>query len=536
MLCLVATSAAKLNRPRLVVGIVVDQMREDFLFRYFDQYGPDGFKRILKDGFTCRNVHYNYVPTITAVGHASLWSGTTPRYHGIVGNAWYDRSLQKVVYCVEDTTVQIVGNNNVGTTMGISTRNLLPTNLADELKLATNMKGKVISLSLKDRAAALSSGHMADGVYWLDLISGNFVTSTFFAKALPPWLTAFNARQLPLHYLDQTWNLLLPKEQYPYSLDDDNPYEEIPRGKDRPVFPYSLKDLSPLNPPKFEVVNRSPWGNTLVADLAIEALHQEKLGLDEHPDLLQISFSSTDAVGHFFGPFSLEINDTYLRLDRELGRLMKALDQQVGKGNYVLFLTADHGVGDNPTFLSDHQVPTGDLKILELGKQLKGYLNKVLGQGHWVDTIRNEMVYLDRPYISRQNRRLSDVQDLVAEFLMEQKGVFQTLTATRMEESDFSNPWAKKMQNGQNAKRCGDVRFVLDAGWCADMYMAATHSAPQNPDSHVPLLFYGNKIPKGVSYVDHAITDLAPTVSMMLDIKRPSACIGTAIPEVLKKY
>jgi hypothetical protein len=377
---------------------------------------------------------------------------------------------------------------------------------------------------------------MADGVYWLDLISGNFVTSSFFAKSLPSWLNAFNKRQLPLRYLDQDWELLLPRDQYPYSLDDDNPYEEIPAGKLRPVFPYKLKELSPLNPPKFEVINRSPWGNTILTDLAIEALQQEKLGLDEHPDLLQISFSSTDAIGHLFGPFSLEINDTYLRLDRELGRLMKALDKQVGKGNYVLFLTADHGVGDNPTFLKDHRVPSGDLKILELKNQLKDFLTTELGKGHWIDTIRNEMVYLDRPFIARQKLKLSEVQDLVARFLSEKEGVFQVLTATKMEESDFSNPYFIKMQNGQNAKRCGDVRFVLDAGWCADMYMAATHSAPQNPDSHVPLLFYGKDIPKGVSYNEHAITDLAPTVSMILDIKRPSACIGTAISEMLNKH
>lgn len=536
LLIVPALSAQKLSRPKLFVGIVVDQMREDFLFRYFDQYGNGGFKRFFKEGFVCRNVHYNYVPTITAVGHASLWSGTTPKFHGIVGNSWYDRTLKKVVYCVEDSTVKIVGNTDTGTTMGVSTRNLLPTNLPDELKIATNQKGKVISVSLKDRAAALSSGHMADGVYWLDLITGNFVSSTFFTKQLPDWLQAFNQKKLPWKYIDQKWNLLLPKEHYPFSMEDDNPYEEIMPGNTRPVFPYDMKAMSAFSKPYFEVLNRSPWGNTILTDLAIEALKQENLGKDKIPDMLQISFSSTDAVGHTFGPYSLEINDTYLRLDQDLARLFRELDKQVGKGNYAVFLTADHGVGDIPRYLKDHKVPSGDLKIQMLADSLKTYLAKEMGEGAWVEAIRNEMIYLNRSLIKDRKLNLPDVQNLVARYLKDVDGIFQVYTATQLDEQEYTLNLSVKVQNGYNYKRCGDVKFILDAGWYADLYTAATHSAPQNPDSHVPVLFYGAGIKKGESFNHHSITDVAPTVSMMLDIKVPSACTGSAISEMLNNY
>lgn len=529
-------SAQSLKRPKLMVGIVVDQMREDFLFRYYDQYGSGGFKRLMNGGFVCRNVHYNYVPTITAVGHASIWSGTTPKFHGIVGNTWYDRSLKRVVYCVEDSSVKIVGNKDSGSTIGVSTKTLLPTNLSDELKIATNLKGKVLSISLKDRAAALSSGHMADGVYWLDLISGNFVTSSFFSNQLPDWLQAFNKKKLSTKYADLEWDLLLPKDQYPYSLEDDSPYEEVMPGKTRPVFPYDLKAMTALSNPHFEALNRSPWGNTLLADLAIEALKQEHLGEDQIPDLLQISFSSTDAIGHTYGPFSMEINDTYLRLDRELARLFLALDKQVGKGNYTVFLTADHGVGDIPAFLKDRKIPSGDLKIKALTEGLAATLNMELGEGPWIEAVRNEMIYLNHSLIQSKKLVLSDVQSLVARYLRDMDGIFQVFTATQLDEQEYTQHFSVKVQNGFNYKRCGDVKFILDAGWYADLYTAATHSAPQNPDSHVPLIFYGAGIRKGESFEKHTITDVAPTVSLMLDIKVPSACTGSAISEILNKF
>lgn len=535
LIILQVTGAQIHSVPKLFVGIVVDQMREDFLFRFYDQYGDDGFKRLMNGGFVCRNVNYNYVPTITAVGHASIYSGTTPKYHGIIGNSWYNRQTKQVEYCVEDPSEKIVGNDTPGTTMGISTRHLISTNLADELKICTNQKAKVISISLKDRAAALSAGHMPDGVFWFDLITGNFVSSTFFMDKLPDWVVKFNHQKNAFKYLDQTWNLLLPEDRYTYSIADDNNYEEIMRGKTRPTFPYNLKEMAPLDTPYFEVLNRSPFGNSILCDLAIDAIQNTELAKDDCTDLLEISFSSTDAVGHTYGPLSKETNDTYLRLDRELARLFNALDQYVGKGNYTLFLTADHGLGEVPKYLIDHKIPAGDLKIGELTARAAAFLNKELGVGLWIETCRNEQFYLNRALIDEKKLKLEDVQNLLANFIRDQEGVFQVFTATQLNEYEFTQGVANKVQNGFYYQRCGDVKFILNPGWCADLTTSATHSAPFSYDTHVPLLFYGAGVPKGVSFINHNITDIAPTVSMMLHIKVPSACTGVPISEMLNK-
>lgn len=528
-------AAQEIVRQKLFVGIVVDQMREDFLFRFYDQYGSDGFKRLMNDGFMCRNVHFNYVPTITAVGHASIYTGTTPKCHGIIGNSWYNRQTKKVEYCVEDTTVLIIGNDTPGTTMGVSTRHLISTNLADELKICTNQKSKVISISIKDRAAALSAGHMPDGVFWLDLITGNYVSSTFFMDKLPDWVVKFNQQKKAFNYINQTWNLLLPEDQYPYSIADDNDYEVIMGGKTRPTFPYNLKEMAPLNNPYFEVLNRSPFGNSMICDLAIDALQNAGLGRSPCTDLLEISFSSTDAVGHTYGPLSKETNDTYIRLDRELARLFTALDKYIGKGNYTLFLTADHGLGEVPKYLTDHKIPAGDLKMGKLVTEASKFLTEELGNENWVETVRNEQFYLNRTLIKEKKLKLADVQNLLANFLRDQEGVFQVFTATQLNEYEFTQSVANKVQNGFYYQRCGDVKFILNPGWYADLTTSATHSAPFNYDTHVPLLFYGAGVPKGQSFNYHNITDIAPTVSMMLHIKMPSACTGVPISEMLNK-
>ena len=272
----VTLDAQQYQSPKLVVGIVIDQMRAEYLNRFYNQFGENGFKRLMKEGFNCRNVHYNYIPTVTGPGHTSIYSGTTPSSHGIISNDWYNRQLKRGVYCVEDTNERTLGIEN--SKKGFSARNLLSTNISDELKISTNQNAKVISVSLKDRAAILPAGHMANGAYWFDLNSGNFVSSTYYMKNLPQWVTAFNKQKKAESYLEQNWNLLLPDNDYPLSLADDNDYEIKWIGKDKPVFPYNLKELSKYNPPLFEVLYVSPFGNSLLADFAIEVLNNENLG------------------------------------------------------------------------------------------------------------------------------------------------------------------------------------------------------------------------------------------------------------------
>lgn len=524
--------AQKPEQPKLFIGIVVDQMREDFLFRFYDQYGEGGFKRLVDEGAVCRNVHYNYTPTITAVGHTSVYAGTTPKYHGIIGNSWYNRQTGKVEYCVEDSTEKVVGNPI--STQGVSPRKMLSTNLPDELKISTNKKATIYSISTKDRAATLSAGHMADGAFWLDLSTGNYVSSTFFMNKLPDWLVKFNSEKRAFQYLEQTWDMLLPIESYPRSIDDDNRYEEILKGKERPTFPYKLKELAPLNDPYFEVLNRSPFGNSLLCDLAIEMLKNKVVGHGTYTDMLAISFSSTDAVGHTFGPLSKETNDTYLRLDRDLARLLNALDQYVGKGNYALFLTADHGVGEVPNYLLDNNVPAGDLNEQALWDGALQFMNSKLGEGNWFTAIRNDQFYLNRELIDQKKLNLTDVQELLASYVNQQEGIAETFTATQLMQQEYTEYFASKVQNGFNYNLSGDVKYIMQPGWYADLHTCATHNSCYNYDSHVPLIFYGTGFVKGVSYEFHPITDIAPTISTLLKIKFPSAATGQPIKEVLK--
>ncbi len=520
------------SNPKLFVGIVVDQMREDFLFRFYEQYGEDGFKRLMREGAVCRNVHFNYTPTITAVGHTSLYSGTTPKYHGIIGNSWYDRNLKRVVYCITDSSEHIIGNEI--TSVGVSPRNLLSTNICDELKISTNKKSKVISISTKDRAATLSAGHMADGVFFLDLNNGNYISSSYYTDALPNWLVKFNKEKRAYKYLETDWNLLLPIESYPRSLDNDNPYEGIMKGKKRPTFPYKLKELAPNEPLYFEVLNRSPYGNSLLTDLAIEVLKSADIGQGDYTDMLAISFSSTDAIGHIFGPLSKEINDTYLRLDRDIARLLKTLDEEIGEGNYSLFLTADHGVGEIPQYLIDNKIPAGELDMDELQLKAIQFLTKEYGPGNWIIAHRNDQFYLNHDLIEEKQLQLTEVENKLAFFINKQEGIAETYTGTQLRKQEYVDYYASKIQNGYNFRLSGDVRYIMKPGWYTLMDYAATHNTAYNYDSHVPLIFYGKGIKPGVSYEYHEITDVAPTVSTLLKIKFPSAATGKIIPEIFK--
>ncbi|PJJ60985.1 alkaline phosphatase PafA [Hymenobacter chitinivorans] len=517
-------------KPKLLVGIMVDQMRADYLPRFYDQMGNDGFKRLLREGFQCRNTHYNYVPTVTGPGHSSVYTGTTPRYHGVVGNSWYDRRLRRDVYCTDDSTVQLVGTAKG---MGVSARNQVSTTLGDEMKMVTNGRSKVLALSLKDRASALPAGHMADGAFWFDSNTGDFISSTYYMPTLPKWVADFNAQKKADYYRQQTWTPLRGPEAYRNSVADSNAFERIFKGKTAATFPYELSKLAPLNPPAYEAVNISPFGNNLLTDLALAALAGTDLGRDEVPDLLALSYSSPDPVGHTFGPLSKEENDVYLRLDLEIARLLQALDKTVGKGNYTVFLTADHGASEVPKYLAQHQAPSGAQNHATLNKGAADFLVQQLGPGAWLETERNNMYYLNRSLIASRKLELARVQNLLADFLRGQPGIAQVNTTAQLLTSSTGAFLETKLQNGLYYQRFGDVRFELEPGWTWELGVGATHGSAYLYDSHVPLLWFGAGISPGISYEYHAITDIAPTAAMLVESKLPSACTGQPIVEVL---
>jgi predicted AlkP superfamily pyrophosphatase or phosphodiesterase len=538
LLLAVPVSAQKnkgdLSRPKLVVGIVVDQMRYDYLYRYWDKYGQQGFKRLLREGFSYENAQYNYAPTYTGPGHASIYTGTTPAIHGIVGNDWYDRATAKNMYCTEDKTVQSVGSTSAAGLM--SPKNLLTTTITDELRLATNRQSKVIGVSLKDRGAILPAGHMANAAYWFDGSNGNWITSTFYMRELPAWVQAFNARKLSDKYLAQPWTPLLPLDQYTESTPDDNEFEKPFNGQPRPVFPH---DLPKLRGASFDLLRSTPFGNTFTKDFAMEAVQAEQLGKGNSTDFLALSFSATDYVGHQFGPNSIEAQDTYLRLDQDLAELLAFLDKQVGKKQYLVFLSADHGAAPVPAFSSSVRVPAGSISPREMQDSVRKLLQQQYGPGNWVLSFINRQVYLNHPLIAAKKLDLTRIREQVASYLQHFEGVLQVTPAGNLTRSSLESGLDSYIQKGYQFPRSGDVVVTLLPGWFEGYQgketKGTTHGSSNAYDTHVPLIWYGWQVKKGASSARVSITDIAPTLAQWLRIMEPNANTGSPLLEVLNR-
>jgi predicted AlkP superfamily pyrophosphatase or phosphodiesterase len=534
--CFNHSIAQSIERPKLVVGIVVDQMRQEYLYRFDSKFGKGGFKRITGEGFMLKNAHYNYVPTETGPGHTSIYTGTTPAVHGIVANDWYDRSLKREVYCAEDDKQKTLGSDSKAGEMS-PWRNLAST-ITDELELATQRRAKVIGISLKDRSSIMPAGHIPDGAYWYDMSNGNFITSTYYKAALPLWVDEFNKRKLPDYYLNQEWKTLLPIDQYKESGIDDSPYETRFKGKERSTFPYNLKELRKTNK-EFDLLQNTPFGNDFLLEFAKAAIEGEALGKDEITDFLAVSFSSTDKVGHNTGPNSVETEDTYLRLDQNIEELLNTLDSKIGKGNYTIFLTADHAVAEVPQYMKDLRMPGGYFRPSYVEAGLNDFLQKYFPGKKVVDRVSTEQVYINSEAFN-EDPKASGIDfliatELISKYLLNVEGVAQVFTQSQIKQSAYDEQGIKgKVVRGYNFKRCGDISFVLEPGWLSwYANTGSTHGSAYTYDTHVPMLFYGWGIKKGSSVAPHTITDIAPTLSVLLSIKYPSGCTGQPIKEIL---
>ena len=392
-LSILSANSYSQKKPKLVVGIVVDQMRQEYLYRFDSKFSEGGFKRLVANGYMLKNAHYNYVPTYTGPGHASIYSGTTPAVHGIIGNDWWDKNAKKSVNCVEDERFKAVGNPEGNG--DVSPWRLLSTTITDELKLFTQKRAKVIGISMKDRGAVLPAGHMANAAYWYDSKTGKFISSTYYVTALPTWVDTFNSQKLADTYLNQTWNTLLPIAQYTESSPDESPYERKLQGAAKAIFPYNLKELRKANG-GYELLVNSAMGDDLLTEFAKATLTGEQLGKDSDTDFLTISYSTPDYIGHGTGPNSVELEDTYLRLDRNIEDLLKKLDLEVGKGEYVVFLTADHAVVDVPQSLKDNKIPAGNFPLANVEAGLNDHLQKYFPGKKVIDRISNDQVFLNQ--------------------------------------------------------------------------------------------------------------------------------------------
>lgn len=520
-----------IKRPKLIVGIVVDQMRWDYLYRYYDRYAPDGgIKTMLNQGFSCENTFINYVPTVTACGHTCLYTGSVPAIHGIAGNEWYDPRTKQTVYCTADNTVNGVGTNSAAGKM--SPRNMLTTTITDELRLATNFQGKVIGLSFKDRGAILPAGHSANAAYWYDGATGNFISSTYYMQSLPQWVTDFNNKKYADQFFKKGWNTLYPLNSYRQSTADEQSWEGKPLGEDQKGFPYKLDKF--IGSANYGALISTPFGNTFTKQMAIAAIEGEQLGADSITDFLAVSFSTPDYIGHAFGPNSIEQEDDFLRLDKDLGDLLNYLDKKVGKNQYLVFLSADHGAAHAGGFSQHFKLPGGYVQYGPLETDVDSLLRKQFGNYKFLEASDNYQLYLDQHLIDSLKLNRAEMYETVVKFLLKQPYVENAFALRDVMKVSLPDHIRQQVVNGYNRLRSGDIFYYFSPGYFSGGTSGTTHGAWNPYDSHIPLLWYGWNVKAGKTNRQTYMTDVSATLAAMLRIQMPSGCVGSVIGELIK--
>ncbi|HKV41137.1 MAG TPA: alkaline phosphatase family protein [Blastocatellia bacterium] len=524
--------------PKLVVVIVVDQLRFDYLERFKASFGSGGFRRLMERGADFANANYIYMPTYTAPGHAAIFTGSCPAYNGIVGNSWYDRESRRERVMVSDDAAKIVTSYGVQDstklTKPASPRVLIGATIGDQMRLSDGFRSKVIAISLKDRAAVLPGGRDANAAYWFDPSLGQFISSDYYLSELPSWVYKFNALQGPDRFFGKVWDRVLPPEAYQLT-------QGVTEAGNSPLgrhFPYTINGGAQRPGEAFyKAFLYSPFASEYLADFAKAAIEHENLGSDQYPDLLAISFSTPDYVGHAYGPDSEEIEDTYIRLDRVLDEFFQYLDKQVGLSNTILVLTADHGVSPVPQFLSLNKLDAGTIDPVKCRDAVNAALSSRFGEGKWVLDIVNEQVYLDRDLMAAQKADPPEVERVAAQALLTVPGIVLSFTRTQILSGEMpAGPIARKVSNGFNPARSGDVSFVTKPfSFLSEGDAATTHGSPYDYDTHVPLLLAGPGIVPARYYTECSPSDIAPTLAALLHIEPPPNIVGRVLVEAIKK-
>ncbi len=515
------------QKPKLVVGIVVDQMKYEYIPKFWNKYGSKGFKRLVKGGFNAKNAHYSYAVTSTAPGHATVVTGTTPNYHGIIGNDWFNPSLGKEVYCVDDFFKKSVGTS---TDEGKkSPKNLQTTTISDENRISTNFKAKTFSVALKDRSAVLSAGHTSDMTYWFNAKNeGRFITSSYYMDKLPDWVESFNDRSNISKYISK-WDTFYNIKLYTESGPDLNKHEIKYLGKENSTFPHDLEKISKKKNGKidYDVIKYSPFGNDIVKDFALNAIKFENLGSDEITDFLHIGFSSTDHLGHRFGSNSVEVLDMYIRLDKNIEEILSYLDKEIGENNYLVYLTSDHGITHVPSYLSENKVPFNQLYSMNIfNDKLKKY----------VKDVSNYNIYLNKDEIIQSEYSLDDIKTLISSELKKEPWVYDVFDFEKLDKAiSYSEDYGINMvyYNSHPDLR-GDLAFFLKPLWHKRSSSASNHGTGRTYDTHVPLVFFGKGIKNGSTSKKIYVKDIAPTLSTILGISFTALSTGSPIISAIK--
>ncbi|MDR2847471.1 MAG: alkaline phosphatase family protein [Bacteroidales bacterium] len=518
------------EQPKLIIGIVVEQMRSDYIQRFWDKFGEGGFKRLINEGTYFQNANYKHFFTQTAVGYATIYTGSIPANHGIVANQWFDRVVEKQQTAVGDETVTTVGGSFAAGQF--SPRNLMASTIGDEIKMSNMRQSKVFGISLNPVSAILPAGHAADGAFWLDSENGTWVSSSYYMQSLPQWLNEENKKKLADIYLARTWEPSFPVEQYTKCLTDANPYETGIDG--RIVFPYVLSEIAKGRniSSRYQLLMQTPFGNTLTKDMAIATIINENLGKDEFTDLLTVSFVATENIGNAFGTMSIELEDAFLKLDRELEHFLTFVDDFVGKQNTLIFLTSNHGAAQTVGYPAESRIPVGVFNSNSAVSLLRSYLNALYGSGDWIKAYHEQQLYLNFEVIENAKLKLEDFQNTVAQFMIQFTGVSNTLTSNALQTHQFTDGFRGMMQNSYFPRRSGDVFINLYPGWVEKSANAVSHNSAYIYDTQVPLIWYGWKVKRDKITVSTDITSIAPTIANFLKIAPPNASAGNIITEL----
>ena len=546
------------TRPRLIVLIVVDQFRFDYLSRFGDLFGSRGIGRLIREGAQWTNAEYEYVPTYTAPGHAAMMTGSWPKQNGIVGNDWFERETNSKVSSVTDKTVTSLGGE--AGESSYSPRRLLCPTVGDELRLAGSDRTKVVGISVKARSAILPAGQRASAAYWYSTNNGNMVSSTYYFKELPDWVTRFNKRKIPDAWFGARWDRLLHEPEYlKRAGKDDVPWENIDKSsKDTNFFPHIVTGGAAAPSKAFyRALEYTPFTNELLLRFAQEAIANEKLGDDEQTDVLTVSFSANDYVGHRFGPNSHEVMDMALRVDAQIGQLLDFIDGRMGLKNTIVIFTSDHGVVSVPEELINRKV-TGrraaesDMRTVVENGLKQRYARPDRPAADYVQTfasnnepgVINSNFYLNYAALKRDGIDAAECEEVVGRLAATMPGVARYFTRTQIESNRLSpsDPIARRVINGFHSQRSGDVVIVMKPYHVlfdvpaspTDVRSTTTHGSAYSYDSHVPLIIMGPGFSPGTYKRPAAPADIAPTLARVLGIKPPRCSIGRILSEVMK--
>ncbi len=523
------------DKPKLVVGIIVEQLRYDQLEKFRNRLRENGIRRLLNEGTYFQNAGYDYLLTRSGPAHATIATGAEPSQHGITSDNWYLPLRDELIYCTKDVSVDPVGGSYES---GLhSPANLQASTFTDELKLATNKKAKIYSVGLNESPVIFSAGHSADGAFWYDKNTGTWMSSTYYTKMLPPWVSDFNAARHSDSYLNNPWTLSRPVADYADCVPDSNVFESGFNGVNH--FPYDLKKLSTRgrsgSDRDLSLLRETPFGNNLTTDFAIKLIAEEGLGSDDVTDFLAVCYASTDYIGRRFGPSSFEMADAILRLDREIENLLKYLNDNLGKKNILVYFTSAHGIAEIPAILEASRIPAGYFRQNQALQLLRSYLNAVYGEGDWVRGYVEKQIFLNRTLIEDAKIPIEEVQKKVARFLVQFTGVSSAYPYSAFESNDFGNGNLKKIINNYSPQRSGDVIITLNPGWVEKHDESVTdHSSPYEYDSHVPLVWYGWAINRLTVTRKVNMADIAVTLSFLCKVPFPNACTGEPLFELYR--